>query len=892
VTLEKILPFAGADHVRVEATVASDEAIARVELSCRIVRVPEGRPLWDGSLGSVDLEAGNATVVRRRIEGLEPELWGPSSPALYDLVLTVQKDGRTLAEESVRFGFRSFETRDGRFLLNGKPIFLRGNAINPPGRGVPDEVGNTREFAEAYIRYMKSRNVNLIRLGGDSQVWLDVCDERGMMVFQGRYGAPRGGSKTRVPPDFDEAIARYKAEVFEQYVRHPSVVIYILTNEVPYKGELGEQYMGFLRRAHETLREWDPNRLHIGNAGFGRGLAGDIRDGHPYWGWYSGDFLNYYRLRQDEDPRPGPAQPWTFSECVGCYTGPDGRFDIGGKLLAAQEFWTGHAPDQSAAALEYQAFLVGQAVELVRRLRPINGNLAGIMPFTTMFFNWHGVSRFEDMRPKPAMEQLGISMQPVLLSWELWTPQVYAGARIRARAHIANDSDDCADLTGAQLRYELRGNDGEPVSSGRARLPRVPYYGAGSVPVALEVPHTATTGEYALVGEIVRGDTRVSHNSVDLFIASDDWSRPSGNLNVPVALYDPMGKTAKALRRLGIAFDRVGRVDEVGRDIALVIGADAWDERLSSSAATLKRFVARGGRALCLRQDGEKLDTGWLPVQMTLSSTGGKPYRTGMNINIERPWHPVFDGITREHLRLWSDYTGWDATKPGYPKVHPVALGFRLSAQEALGQTAILANYDRGLASIALCEVFDGAGSVIVSGFDLVTRSGLDPVADRLLANLVTYAASKEGHHAHPLIDSPIMWGEYASERGLVTGVHNGLIVNAVDGVPHGRRPFGPFGYNGLCHIVDLNPESDTGSGVFWVRIPAGRTAVVTKVENPTGKDAELGVAINGGSSGGAVVVPAGATVELRTPLPAATTEVSVRYTGRKRLVILETAFE
>ena len=54
-----------------------------------------------------------------------------------------------------------------------------------------------------------------------------------------------------------------------------------------------------------------------------------------------------------------------------------------------------------------------------------------------------------------------------------------------------------------------------------------------------------------------------------------------------------------------------------------------------------------------------------------------------------------------------------------------------------------------------MCEMFDGTGSVILSGFDLVNRAGLDPAADRLLANLVAYTASKDGHPVHPLIEAP-----------------------------------------------------------------------------------------------------------------------------------------
>src|SRR5207237_1574130 len=95
------------------------------------------------------------------------------------------------------------------------------------------------------------------------------------------------------------------------------------------------------------------------------------------------------------------------------------------------------------------------------------------------------------------------------------------------------------------------------------------------------------------------------------------------------------------------------------------------------------------------------------------------------------------------------------------------------------GGSAILAKYDRGLEGVGLCEMFEGAGSVIISGFDLAPRCGLDPAADRLLMNLVRYAASKAAHEIHPLIEKPIQWGNYASEQGLITGPLNGMVVNS-----------------------------------------------------------------------------------------------------------------
>lgn len=55
------------------------------------------------------------------------------SPVLYDLTL---KAGKQTFQK--RIGFRKFEMHNGVFYLNDKPIYLRGNAINPPERGIPN----------------------------------------------------------------------------------------------------------------------------------------------------------------------------------------------------------------------------------------------------------------------------------------------------------------------------------------------------------------------------------------------------------------------------------------------------------------------------------------------------------------------------------------------------------------------------------------------------------------------------------------------------------------------------------------------------------------------------------------------------------------------------------
>ena len=167
-------------------------------------------------------------------------------------------------------------------------------------------------------------------------------------------------------------------------------------------------------------------------------------DMHRYWGWYYNSFLTYYNLRDKLYPKPlfgDPVknQPLTFTECVGSFTGWDGEFNIvRSKQLAPQlgldrphrqpargcpaitsHSWSSRPPNPSAGC------------------PPLNPRLAGLMPFTILFYNWSGISSFDQMKPKPAMEQLGVSYQPVLLSWECG-PRRSMRARRSAQSRISS----------------------------------------------------------------------------------------------------------------------------------------------------------------------------------------------------------------------------------------------------------------------------------------------------------------------------------------------------------------------------------------------------------------------------------------------------------------------
>ncbi|HYD51864.1 MAG TPA: glycoside hydrolase family 2 TIM barrel-domain containing protein [Gemmatimonadaceae bacterium] len=937
----RVIALTDTVSARVEVRVTGAQALAGKAVTGTLTD-REGRTVWSGALGALTPDAaGTATVRARIVPSTRPARWTLAEPALHTLVVDAAG-----ARETTRIGFRTFETENGRFLLNGRPQFLMGNAINPPERNLPDSLSENPRFAREYLRFLKANGVNIVRFTRPSEPWFDAADEVGMLVFQGHYGTPRGGKADNPPTDMAVSVAHYTDNVLAPQANHPSVVIYTLANEqngyeIPYANRNADRVDRFIRALYDTLRQWDDTRLYIGNAGYGFGRGGEVCDLHRYWGWYYNSFLSFYELR---DPklcwRSDAVQPITLTENTGNYTGPDGRYNLasGTKQPESQLNWTGHAPEaeQPRRALAYQAWMAGQAIEITRRLRARNPYLAGLMPFTIAFGNWHGATNVETMAPKPVVAQYRTSYQPILLSWEHWRPQVYAGATLTPTVHVVNDAADGRELRGLALRYQVVDSAGRHVTGGERQLDgTVPFYGAKSWPLSVLLPGAMPTGAYTLRGALVQSGDTVARNETALHVARREAPRPAAGAR-RIALYDPALTTRRALQALGVATTTVRTPAELqgldpARD-ALVVGAGAWDGTMRGAQERLAAFVRAGGRVLVLAQRADRFDTSWLPAAVVLSGKPldhpllypeGRPYRNGMAVNPERPEHPALAGIDRDRLFLWSDVTGWNETKPGVPEVYPVTSGFKLTQPARdLGKVSVIANYDHGLEGLALAELYDGAGSVVLSGFGLVERAGVDPVADRMLGNLARYVATASPVPAHPLVDAKIVWGDYGSERGLVTGIHDGMVLHTVPVVPEqmkarypltmdstgfviggarggwntspsvqyvgrGRRPYGPYGFT-LGGAVRLLPGSGPlGEGRVHLRVPAGRTTMLTMVDNDTRDTLALTIELNGVTQH-ARLAPGRTTIE--TPLAGATS-LAIVYRGDRRTVLRETDF-
>jgi beta-galactosidase len=190
--------------------------------------------------------------------------WTPENPALLTLELKLTRDGKTLDTKEVRFGLRKLETKDGHFVLNGSPFFLRGygDDFNFPRELLPPA---NVAFWKKYLQKRKEFGFNGVRHHSmmPTESYLAAADEVGMFV-QPELPIAYYDDLNRATPEGREV---YK-QVWQQYIRqmrnHPSVMAWCMGNEmwagIPFGGDL-----------YKTAKALDPTRLVIDSDG----LLGD-----------------------------------------------------------------------------------------------------------------------------------------------------------------------------------------------------------------------------------------------------------------------------------------------------------------------------------------------------------------------------------------------------------------------------------------------------------------------------------------------------------------------------------------------------------------------------------------------------------------------------------------
>jgi len=198
---------------------------ARIEVR---VANREGKILARFASEALRLEAGKGleAMVAGVVPGAEP--WSPERPVLYQARVDLLREGELIDRAEVRFGFRRIESREGKLLLNGKPIFLLGfnRHEDSPRAGMATDLETVRND----VIEMKQAGANFLRLChyAHAAEELDIYDEMGVLVLEEIPLEAWAGQKKE---SVISAAERYLRKMILRDINHPSVIMWSVSNE-------------------------------------------------------------------------------------------------------------------------------------------------------------------------------------------------------------------------------------------------------------------------------------------------------------------------------------------------------------------------------------------------------------------------------------------------------------------------------------------------------------------------------------------------------------------------------------------------------------------------------------------------------------------------------------
>jgi beta-galactosidase len=229
-----------------------------------------------------------------------PQLWSPSSPALYTVNIKLS-DHYTITE---RFGLKHTEWIDhGPFKLNGERLLINGTQRHMDHAHFA--AAQPEDLIRAEFELMKKMGVNLVRLAHYQQTKfvLDLCDELGILVWEESTWCREGIGDAQWQTQTKQAFTN----LIHQHYNHPSILIWGLGNEDDWPNEYPSvdkaAIRKFMQEMHDLAHSLDPTRV----TGFRRcDFAADIPDVYSpsIWaGWYSGLYTEYQKSLETWRPK-------------------------------------------------------------------------------------------------------------------------------------------------------------------------------------------------------------------------------------------------------------------------------------------------------------------------------------------------------------------------------------------------------------------------------------------------------------------------------------------------------------------------------------------------------------------------------------------------------------
>lgn len=205
-------------------------------------------------------------------------LWSPEHPNLYDVIITLYKDGEQLDVVSSYFGMRKISVENGKVLLNNRPYYMKlvldqgyfpdGILTAPNDSAIRKDIELTKEMGFNGAR--KHQKVEDPR-------YLYWCDRLGLLV----WGEMANSHSFSV--DGVERITKEWIEVIRRDYNHPCIVAWVPVNEswgVP-RLQADPRQTAHITSLYYLTKSIDSTRLVISNDGWEHTVS-DLCTIHDY----------------------------------------------------------------------------------------------------------------------------------------------------------------------------------------------------------------------------------------------------------------------------------------------------------------------------------------------------------------------------------------------------------------------------------------------------------------------------------------------------------------------------------------------------------------------------------------------------------------------------------
>jgi beta-glucuronidase len=279
---------------------------AEVRVDGLVTNHTEGslRPLMAVRLGGEDgggaektvrvrsLRPGETARVRFSVPVQRPRLWAPGHPHLYDATVQARVGDEVVHAEQHRIGLRAVTVRDGRLILNGRRLDLRGASIQEdmPGRGP----ALTDADVDAIVSDLKALGANVTRAHYllDERL-LDRLDEEGILVWS-QAPVYHRDVQLRTKAGRKRELGSVRRTVLVAR-NHPSVITHSVGNEFSPRPDEVPTTAAFLESARRLTLDLDPtlpssvDLLSWPDFPRQRAYAAfDLLGVNSYFGWYEG----------------------------------------------------------------------------------------------------------------------------------------------------------------------------------------------------------------------------------------------------------------------------------------------------------------------------------------------------------------------------------------------------------------------------------------------------------------------------------------------------------------------------------------------------------------------------------------------------------------------------